>query len=149
MSDLPHRRPVPLDDPLLQRAVPVPDPLAAFFWCSGADGKLRVMRCGECGLYLHPPSVPCPRCLSRDVGTTVVSGRGTVAACTVNVQEWVSGQKPYSVAIIELAEQRGLRLTSNVVGCEPETVHIGQRVRVTFLHRNDLYYPVFVPAESD
>lgn len=137
-----------VDDPLIQRAVPVTDPLAAFFWTSGADRKLRVTRCAECGFYVHPPSLPCPRCLSRDVNPAVLSGRGTVRACTVNVQEWVPGQKPYSIAIIELAEQEGLRLTSNVIGCPPDAVHIGQRVQVAFVHRNGIYYPVFVPMDA-
>jgi uncharacterized OB-fold protein len=76
----------------------------------------------------------------------VVSGAGTVATYTVNVQQWVAGQQPYSIAIVELDEQLGLRLTTNVVGCDPDEVHIGQRVRVSFIHRNDIYYPVFVPA---
>lgn len=128
--------------------MPTPDPLTAFFWNSGADGKLRVTRCGQCRLYLHPPSVPCPRCLSSKVRPAVVSGWGTVQACTINVQEWVPGQKPYSVAIIELAEQPGLRLTSNVLGCAPEAVHIGQRVRARFVHRNGIYYPVFTAEDK-
>ena len=79
----------------------------------------------------------------------MVSGNCTVATCTVNVQQWVAGQQPYSIAIVELDEQHGLRLTSNVVGCDPNEVHIGQRVRVSFIHRNNIYYPVFVHAGGD
>jgi uncharacterized OB-fold protein len=141
--------PPPLDDPLPTRPVPAFDPLAAFFWSSGADGKLRVLRCGQCGFYVHPPSVPCPRCLKRDVEPAVMSGTGTVAACTVNVQQWTPGQRPYSIAVIELAEQVGLRLTSNVVDCDPGEVRIGQQVRVIFLHRNGIYYPLFAPKGCD
>jgi uncharacterized OB-fold protein len=136
----------PIVDPLLSRPVPAFDPLAAFFWASGADERLRILRCGQCGFYIHPPSHPCPQCFSADVAPAAMSGDGTVAASTVNVQEWVAGQQPYSIAIVELDEQDGLRLTSNVVDCDPYAVHIGQRVRVRFIHRNDIYYPVFVPA---
>jgi uncharacterized protein len=136
----------PIEDPLMLRAVPAHDPLADFFWLSGADGNLRVLRCPDCGFYIHPPSRPCPRCLATEVAPAVVSGRGTVLACTVNVQQWIAGQSPYSVAIIELAEQPGLRLTSNVVACSPDDVRIGQTVAVRFVHRNDIYYPVFVPT---
>lgn len=138
-----------LEDPLLQRAVPAPDPLSDFFWRSGADGLLRILRCGDCGFHIHPPSTPCPRCLGADVAPAPVSGRGVVAACTVNVQEWTPGQPPYSIAVVELAEQPGLRLTSNVVGCDPESVHIGAHVRVNFIARNGIYYPVFTPAPGD
>jgi uncharacterized OB-fold protein len=137
-----------LEDPLLQRAVPAPDPLSDFFWTSGADGELRILRCLSCGFYLQPPSVPCQRCLGAEVVPTVVSGTGVVAACTVNVQQWTPGQPPYAIAIVELDEQRGLRLTSNVVGCDPDDVRIGQAVEVRFIHRNDVYYPVFTPTDQ-
>jgi uncharacterized OB-fold protein len=139
----------PVTDPLVSRPVPAFDPLAAFFWESGADERLRIMRCSDCGFYIHPPSHPCPQCFSADVAPTVVSGDGTVATYTVNVQQWVPGQVPYSIAVVELDEQRGLRLTTNVVGCDPDEVHIGQRVRVCFIHRNDIYYPVFVPTGEE
>jgi uncharacterized OB-fold protein len=72
-----------------------------------------------------------------------VSGLGTVHTFTVNVQPWVSGQQPYVIAVVELAEQQGLRLTTNIVGCHIDDIGIGQRVRVAFVHRNDLWYPVF------
>jgi uncharacterized OB-fold protein len=136
-----------VDDPLLHRPVPVGDPLCDFFWASGADGNLRILRCAACGCFVHPPSVPCPRCLSVDLAPAPVSGLGEVSACTVNVHQWTPDQAPYAIAVIELAEQPGLRLTSNVVGCPPHDVHIGQPVRVCFVHRHGLYYPVFVPCD--
>ena len=136
----------PITDPLLSRPVPAFDPLAAFFWESGADDQLRILRCAGCGFYIHPPSHPCPQCFSTKLAPAVVSGDGTVATYTVNVQQWVPGQGPYSIAIVELDEQHGLRLTSNVVGCDPDDVRIGQRVKVAFFHRNGVYYPVFVSA---
>jgi uncharacterized protein len=136
-----------LDDPLRTRPIPAPDPLADFFWSSGADGRLRVLRCTDCGFFVQPPSLPCPRCLGTDVGATAVSGAGTVATYTVNVQLWVPDQPPYVIAIVELAEQPGLRLTSNVVECAPERVYVGQPLQVCFVARNGLYYPVFRPDE--
>ncbi|HWN35111.1 MAG TPA: OB-fold domain-containing protein [Pseudonocardia sp.] len=133
-------------DVLLERALPVPDPLADFFWVSGRDGVLRLLRCAECGYYVHPPSLPCPRCLSRDVRPEPVSGRAVVHSRTVNVQQWTPGQPPYVIAVVELVEQPGLRLTTNVVGCPPEEVWIDQPVRVAFVARDGLHFPVFVPA---
>jgi uncharacterized OB-fold protein len=135
-------------DPLLVRAIPAPDPLTDFFWTSGADGRLRFLRCADCGFYIHPASRPCPRCLSADVAPTVVSGVGIVATFTINIHQWVPRQDPYVIAVIELIEQSGLRLTSNVIGCDPSSVRIGHKVHVRFIHRNDLYYPIFVHAEQ-
>jgi uncharacterized OB-fold protein len=134
-----------IDDPLLVRARPAADPLHAFFWASGADGTLRMLRCAACRFWLHPPAPVCPQCLSSSVAPEPLSGRGVVHTFTVNVQQWVPGQEPYVYAIVELVEQEGLRLTTNIVGCPVDEVHIGQAVTVAFLHRNDVHYPVFTP----
>ncbi len=40
----------------------------AHFWQGGRDGELRFQRCRGCGYFLHPPSVVCPKCLSKDIG---------------------------------------------------------------------------------
>jgi uncharacterized protein len=135
-----------IDDPLLQRPAPADDPLHRFFWASGADGVLRMLHCSSCGYWLHPPSPRCPRCSSVDVAPAALSGRGTVYSFTVNVQQWVPDQAPYVYAIVELTEQEGLRLSTNIVGCAPADVAIGQAVTVAFIHRNDAYYPVFEPV---
>ena len=42
---------------------------------------------------------------------------------------------PYVVAYVELAE--GPRVLTNVVGCEPDQVFIGQPVRVVFSDTGD------------
>lgn len=52
------------------------------------------------------------------------------------------------VAIIELAEQAGLRLTSNIVRCAPQEVQIDMPVRVVFEQQEDVWIPLFAPLES-
>ena len=56
---------------------------------------------------------------------------------------------PYVIAIVELDEQPGLRLTTNIVNCPVEAVHIGMRVRVLFDHREDVWLPLFEPLPGD
>lgn len=129
--------------------LPVLDDLHRFFWTSGADGILRFQHCADCGHWLHPPSVNCPRCLSENIGPQAVSGLATVAAVTVNHQPWMPGLKvPYAIVIVELDEPAGLRLTTNVVGVPPESVYIGQRVRAVFEQRDDVWLPRFEPVGS-
>lgn len=135
----------------LKRAIPGPlpelDDSNRFFWTSGADGSLRFQRCGDCGFWLHPPSVCCPQCLSENIAPQAVSGLATVGAVSVNYQAWMPGMKqPYAIAIVELDEQPGLHLTTNIVGCEPESVTIGQRVRVVFEAAEDVWLPLFTPV---
>jgi len=53
---------------------------------------------------------------------------------------------PYVIAIVELVEQRNLRLTTNIVGCPPDAVHIGMPVKVKFERASDeISLPVFEP----
>jgi uncharacterized protein len=119
------------------------------FWQGGRDGELRFQRCKECGYYLHPPSVLCPKCLSKDIEVVAVSGRAEVVAVTVNHQQWMPGPEvPFVVAIVGLPEQEGLRLTTNIVNCPPESVTIGMPVKVTFEAHPDeeVWIPLFEPA---
>ena len=41
--------------------------------------------------------------------------------------------------LVELPEQAGLRLTTNVVGCPADDVHIGMKVKVAFEHRDPVW----------
>ncbi|MBS1848044.1 MAG: Zn-ribbon domain-containing OB-fold protein [Actinobacteria bacterium] len=125
------------------RVPPALDETNRFFWTSGADGRLRFLRCAACGYWLHPPSPWCPECGGRDVAPEAVSGRGVVHSVTVNHQAWDGDQTPYAVALVELDEQAGLRLTTNIVGVDPELVTIDDRVHVVFEQRGDVYYPLF------
>lgn len=131
------------------RVLPALDDDNRFFWTSGADGTLRFLRCGACGYWIHPPVPRCPACGSRHVAPQPVSGRGEVFSCTVNHHSWDGGTEPYAIAIVALPEQEGLRLTTNVVGCAPDEVHIGMAVQVTFSERDGIWFPLFEPAGEE
>jgi uncharacterized protein len=128
------------------RTLPKLGPENTPFWTGGAAGKLLINRCGRCGHYINPPAPICGRCLSRDVTPQAVSGRGTVATYTVNHHPWAPDQLvPYVIAIVELDEQAKLYLTTNIVGCPPDEVRIGMRVKVKFERDDDVYLPLFTP----
>ena len=72
-----------------------------------------------------------------------------MAAVSVNVHRWLPGfDPPYAVAIVELDEESDVRLTTNIVGCDPWDVHIGMHVEVIFEEWDDVWIPVFVPVAS-
>lgn len=124
------------------------------FWTGGANGELRFWRCQDCRFYIHPPQPLCPRCHSKNLKTEPVSGRATLASFSINYQNWMPGPElPYVVAIVELAEQEALRLTTNVVGCDHDALHVGMPVQVTFERHEDpdgdVYIPLFTPAGED
>jgi len=117
------------------------------FWQGGKDGELRFQCCSACKTLIHPPAPLCPECLSRDTEITTVSGRAVVHTFTINHQPWIPGfDPPYVVAIVEIEEQAGLRLTTNIVGCAHDEVEIGMPVRVCFDEREDgVFIPLFEP----
>ena len=131
------------------RVLPRLDDENRFFWTSGADGVLRILRCNNCHFYIHPPSPICPRCLSRDVAPQTVSGRGRVETFTINYQQWIPGSEPYVVAWVSIDEQPDLRLTTNLVDVEPDDVAIGMAVEVVFEQNDDVYIPLFRPVSAE
>ncbi len=117
-----------------------------FFWTSGEDGRLRFLRCANCRYIIHPPSPRCARCLSKEVAPEPVSGKAIVVTYTINYQAWIPGfDPPYAVAIVEITEQPGVRLFTNIVNSPLEDVQIGMPVRVTFEHNGDVWIPLFEP----
>ena len=117
-----------------------------FFWTSGKDGKLRFLRCRSCRYFIHPPVPLCPECLSRDVGPEVVSGNAVLWSYTVNHQMWAPGcEEPYVIGLVEIAEQPGLRLTTNVLA-DPADVTIGMQLNVVFEEHDPVYIPLFQPT---
>jgi uncharacterized protein len=130
------------------RLLPEVTPETEHFWRGGARGELVLLRCESCRTYVHPPSPICPECLGRELSPGPVSGRGTVATFTVNHQPWNPSVKvPYVIALVEIDEQPSLRLMTNIVGCAPEEVRVGMRVRVKFEEHDDVYLPLFEPDE--
>ncbi|HUO47852.1 MAG TPA: Zn-ribbon domain-containing OB-fold protein [Acidimicrobiales bacterium] len=131
------------------RLLPRLDDLNRFFWTSGADGRLRFQRCGDCAKLVHPPAPRCPYCLVEgSLAPAEVSGRGTLHSFTVNHQQWFPGADPYVVGLVTIAEQDDVRLTTNVVDCDADDVRIGMAVEVAFEHHDDVWLPLFRPAGS-
>jgi uncharacterized OB-fold protein len=130
------------------RVLPKLDDDNRFFWTSGQDGKLRFLRCNDCGYYIHPPLPQCPKCASRDIAPAAVTGRGVVHSFTINHQPWDGSAEPWAIVLVELDEQEGLRLTSNMVNCDNDNIRIGMPVHVVFQEYEDTFVPVFERANE-
>jgi uncharacterized OB-fold protein len=131
------------------RQLPALDPENRFYWTAGAEGRLLICRCGDCGSYTHPPQPRCSRCRSANMAPAPVSGRGRVATFTINRQAWTPSLKaPYVFAAVELEEQSELYVFTNILGCPVEEVRIGLPVEVFFEAHEDVHLPMFRPAGS-
>lgn len=129
-------------------SVPRPEPRIdsdnRAFWTGGAEGNLNINKCNDCGLFIHPPKPVCRKCLSDDVSPFAVSGNGTIDTYTVNHQAWFPGlEVPFVIARVALDDAPGVILTTNIVNCPVDAVEFGDKVRVTFLQQNDVWYPLF------
>ncbi|WP_427925095.1 thiolase C-terminal domain-containing protein [Streptomyces sp. cg40] len=134
---------------LAASTLPRVDGPSGFFWTSGADGTLRVLRCTGCARLLHPAVEFCPDCGAGEPVVASVSGQGTVVACTLDRHPFSPEfPPPYVVAVVALAEDPRIRLTTNVVGCDPEDVTVGLAVRVRFARVDDVWLPLFEPSTA-
>jgi uncharacterized protein len=135
MSEAEARR---LEPPVSEAARP--------FWDATRDGRLVIPWCTACERPVWYPREVCPGCLRSSFEWREASGRGVVHACTVeHTAQTAALEAPYVVALVELDE--GVRLMTNVVGCPPEQVAVGDRVQVTWEPLSDgRRLPLFEPA---
>jgi uncharacterized protein len=132
--------------PTHPRPLPEVNEMTAYFWEGGADGRLRILRCNGCGVYIHPYQAVCDKCGSTEVRPAAVSGRGTVLAVSVNHQPWFPAVPvPYVIAIVELQEQANIRLMTNL-DLQPADAKAGMAVKVYFEQHGDIFVPLFEPA---
>jgi len=109
---------------------PEPTATSAPFWQAVAHGQLSYPRCPSCFRWHSYPRPWCTGCLHEPLRLHPVSGFGTVHAVTVvhrALSPAFTAQVPYAHALVDLDE--GLRVLSLVVGCPPDDVHQGMRVR--------------------
>lgn len=118
-----------------------------FFWTAGADGALRLQECRDCAALIHPPQPVCRYCHSTEMGVRDVSGRATLAGFTINHRFSLPGMPaPYVVAQVAIDEDPRVRLTTNIIDCDPDQLELGQQVEVVFENIEDVWLPLFRPV---
>lgn len=133
------------------RPRPVATAYSGFFWEGARAGRLLIQRCNDCRLYIHPPGPSCPRCGSSGLAPSEVSGLGTVYSFSTIHHLFHPAFKedlPYIVARIELDEQAGLVLITNLRRCAPDAARVEMPVRVIFETVGADVLPQFVPRDT-
>jgi uncharacterized OB-fold protein len=114
--------------------VPVPGraPEVQAYWDGALRERLLLPRCHQCGFVIWYPRSFCPACHFPDVEWIESEGIGAVYSFTITRHGpgIYRNVGPYVLAYVELDE--GPRVMTNIVGCEPDRVHIGLRVRAVF-----------------
>ena len=121
-----------MTDSPLPAPAPEQNPETKEFWQATAEGRLLLPRCDNCGVAIWYPRQLCPDCGCNSVTWTQASGLGTIYSFSVVRRSVGTYQSvvPYVVAYVELRE--GPRVVTNIIGCDPDRVSIGQTVRVVF-----------------
>jgi uncharacterized OB-fold protein len=137
----------------LTRPVPRPDSVSQGFWDAAARGELVIHHCTTCGRFQHPPRPLCSTCGGTELEFTPVSGKGRLWGWTVthhSVADGFESALPYTCMVIELVEQAGLFLLSDLIGREAirDTLKCGMAMHVVFAHAigGGLTLPQFTPT---
>lgn len=111
------------------------------FWDGTRAGKFLLRRCPACARTHWYPRAVCPHCFAAETEWFEASGDGEVYSFTV----FRAGKTPDVLAYVELAE--GPRMLTSIVDADPESVSVGQKVKVHLQERpNGPPIPVFRPA---
>lgn len=132
-----------------ERPLPLLNDVNRVFWTCGSAGVLRMQRCTDCLRLVHPPALRCP----YDHGVpkyVALSGRGRVESWTVNEHPWFPGfTPPYVIAFVNPVEDARVRVLTNLVNTDPDSVIPAMPVRVVFERYVDggdeMFIPLFEP----
>jgi hypothetical protein len=108
-----------------------------FFYEGLLNQELVLNRCRDCGTWhAEPLRAICAACHSLNISHDVVSGSGIVHMVTMLHQgppvPGVSYDPPLPLAVIELDEQPGLRVSGKLIGSGADLTAIGKRVRLVW-----------------
>lgn len=119
------------------------------FWTGGARGELMIAFCDQCKGAVHPPQLICPACGTASVAPQATARGGTVYSYTVNHQPWLPRMAvPFAIAVVDLDAAPGVRLTAPVVCADPDSIHIGQRMKLGFEQSDEIWLPLWHPDEN-
>lgn len=108
------------------------------FWDGLKQNKLLLQKCLDCNRVQFFPRPVCLNCFGTNLGWEESKGTGTIYSFTLVRTTFIPAYMkqindtgmPVIFTIIDLDE--GVRMMSQIVGCKPDEVEIGERVKVTF-----------------
>jgi uncharacterized OB-fold protein len=131
------------------KPLPQIQPFTEAFWEGTRNGKLLVQTCNDCGARIFFPRKQCPECWSANLGWIEASGKAEIFAFSVTyegVEAVFKDDLPIVLAWVDLPE--GIRMQSNIIDCDPDSIEIGQEVEVVFEKVTDeITLPFFRPAQ--
>jgi uncharacterized OB-fold protein len=137
-----------------EKPVPYVEETLRPFWDGLRRHQLLLMRCRECGAWYWPATY-CRFHKNKPFFGSMEwapsSGRGRVVAFNITrvaMRPAFAADVPYVYALVQMDE--GPMLSSNVIGCAPESVRMDMPVVVEYrdVPELELTLPYFRPAEA-
>jgi uncharacterized OB-fold protein len=123
---------------------PFADATTQPFWDAALEGRLVAPKCTNCGTFVLPPEPICFNCQHREFEYVELPGTGTIYTFTIvrhPLAPHLSAVVPYVSGVVELdgTQGAGARMITNFVDVDPETVAIGDKVRIVFEKVSDTF----------
>jgi uncharacterized OB-fold protein len=111
------------------------------FWEAAKQGRFLIKKCNACGEPHWYPRNLCPFCFSSDTVWQESPGEGVIYTYSLMHR---NTPVPYAIGYVTLDE--GPAVMTNFIDYSPETLKIGQRVKVKWTPTNGDNPPVFTFA---
>lgn len=128
-----------------ERRIPAPviNAETQAFWDAARQGRFLIKRCEACDKAHWYPRAICPFCGSERTAWVSATGRGEIYSFSVMQR----ADPPYAIAYVTLEE--GPTMMTNIVDCDLDAIHIGQRVELVFKPtEGDGAVPMFTPSKA-
>ena len=126
---------------------PLPEYGTEPYWQACNEERLVMQRCDSCNKFRWHPAPLCTHCGADGFSWQPLSGRGKIFTWTVvthPVHPAAFEKVPYVVVEVELDEQAGLRMLSNLVDADDDDITFDAEVMVEYVqHSNEQKLPVF------
>jgi uncharacterized protein len=107
------------------------DAATAEFFDGAAAGQFLLRRCPD-GHYSEPPSAACTTCASTDLSWAAAAGGAMLVSWAVVWERATGDTEPNRTVLVIAALDEGPWWWSQLVGADPASLAVGQRLRVEF-----------------
>ncbi|MFC1919255.1 Zn-ribbon domain-containing OB-fold protein [Chloroflexota bacterium] len=123
----------------MQNQVPIDESVLRLPSTPSGQADLLSNKCCNCGEYIFPKKMACPKCFSRDVEEAVLSREGEVYSSTIIslAPPLYVGPLPYAIGVVKSPE--GVLIPTTFTECDlDEPLTVGTKVEmVTVKHKED------------
>ena len=103
------------------------------YWNSLKEHSVKVQKCDNCGAFRHVPKEICNKCLSTDYSWAPITPAGEVYTFTVVRRAPTPAyQEDAPYVVVHVTMDDGFRMIGGMLNVDPESVRIGQRVKVAY-----------------